>query len=188
MITNWRLYVATAKKPPVLFFLSVKITDSLARNRTVRYTIKWQWTHMTVFSWNSNGSLRRTIWEPNFPKPTLCNEFHRKQHIRVHDFQLAQHMTPDGTRNLYVCEFIRLICEMLKSENTFKETALSKAVVTWNHYTTRFRGQKHFVVYFVAVITKREHRIRIKTWTFIVEYPKLWTICDFVTDKALWNK
>ena len=37
-------------------------------------------------------------------------------------------MTPDGTRNLYVCEFIRLICEMLKSENTFKETALSKAV------------------------------------------------------------
>jgi hypothetical protein len=42
---------------------------------------------------------------------------------------------------------------MLKSENTCKQTALSKAVDTWTQYTASFRVQKNFV-YFVAVITK----------------------------------
>jgi len=31
---------------------------------------------------------------------------------------------------------------MLKGENTFKQTALSKAVDTWTHYAASFRVQK----------------------------------------------
>ena len=109
---------------------------------------------MPVSIGNTKASLKPTSWEPNIPKPKVCLEFHRKLHIRVHGFQLAPHMTPNDMRNLYVYEIIRLICEMLKSENTFKQTALNKAVNTWTHYTTNFRFQKNFVVYFVAVITK----------------------------------
>ena len=103
---------------------------------------------MPVFIGNNKATWKRTSWEPNIPKPTVRNELHRKLHISAHDFQLAPHMTPKDMRNLYVYEFIRLICELLKAENTFKHTALSKAVDTWTQYTANFRVQKKFVFYF----------------------------------------
>jgi hypothetical protein len=53
---------------------------------------------MQVFSRNTKGSLRRANREPNIPKSIVRNEFQRKVHIRLHDFQLAPHMTPDDTR------------------------------------------------------------------------------------------
>ena len=104
---------------------------------------------MPVFIGNTKASLKPTSWEPNIPKPTVRNEFHRKLHIRVHDFQLTQHITPKDMRYLYVFEIIRLICEMLKSENTFKKAEMYKAVYTWTHYTASFRVQKNFVIYFL---------------------------------------
>jgi len=62
---------------------------------------------------------------------------------------------------------------MLKSENTFKQTALNKAVDTWTRYTANFRVQKHFVVYFVAVITKSNTEFGLQYLTFIFVYPAL---------------
>jgi len=40
---------------------------------------------------------------------------------------------------------------MLKAENTFQQTALSKAVDTWAHYSASFRGQKNFVFFFLLL-------------------------------------
>jgi len=109
---------------------------------------------MPVSIGNTKASLKPTSWNPNIPEPKARIEFHRKLHITVHGFHVTPHMTPIDMRNLYVYEIIRLICEMLKSQDTFKQTALNKAVDMWTHYTTNFRVQKNFVVYFVAVISK----------------------------------
>jgi hypothetical protein len=117
---------------------------------------------MPVFIGNIKASLKLTSWEPNIPKPTVRNELHRKQHIRAHDFQLAPNMTPNDMRNLCVYEIIRLICVMLKSENTCKQTELSKAVDTWTQYTASFRVQENFMVYFVAAITKTNTEFGLK--------------------------
>jgi len=83
---------------------------------TARYSLKGQLSYMPVSIGNAKAFLNPTSWEPNIPKLKVLNESHRKQHIRVHDFQLAPHMTPIDMRNLYVYDIIRLICEMLKSE------------------------------------------------------------------------
>jgi len=57
---------------------------------------------MQVFSCNIKGSLRRAIRETNIPKSIVRNGFQRKLLIKARDFQLAPHMTPDGTR-IYRC-------------------------------------------------------------------------------------
>jgi len=48
-----------------------------------------------------------------------------------------------------VYEIVSLICEIVKSENTFKQSELSKAADTWTHNTANFRVQKNLVVYFL---------------------------------------
>ena len=109
---------------------------------TARHMIKVQWTHTPMFIGNTKASLKRTSWESNIPKPTVRSEFRRKLHIRAHHFEVAPHVTTKDLRNLSVYEIIRLICEMLKSENTFKQTEISNAVDTWTRYTASFRVRK----------------------------------------------